>query len=165
MFRYRSPVRFVAAVVVLFALTVSAIGQETAQSTPATASAPDPPSSAAAANSTATPAPAPTHQMIKVMKSLTRYDEGTKLDIRLNDGSHQIGKVSETLSTYFVFVDSASGKDRIINYIDVDSVRATSKEQAARELHKIRNSVPGLVIVAVAAIVALCVVGVLAAHK
>jgi hypothetical protein len=102
--------------------------------------------------------------MNKVMKGLSRYDAGTKLDIRLKDGSHQLGKVSETWSTYFVFVDAVSGKARSIDYLDVEGVRPTGKEYVARQVHR-GFTEPGLVIGAVVVIAALGVIALLNFHK
>ncbi len=163
MFQNCRPVRQVAAVVMLFALTATAIGQQSPQLTPAPASMPGQPSTTAPAT---TPTAAPTRQMIKVMKSLTRYDEGTKLEIRLTDGSHQIGKVSETFSTYFIFVDSVSGKARTIDYLDVEGVRPMGKGSLAHQFDKSANGHSGLVIGSVVVFAVLAVIAILAAtHK
>jgi hypothetical protein len=163
MFQHCRPVRLVAAVVLLFALTATAIGQQSPQLTPTPASAP---ASASPAAPAMTPTPAQTHQMVKVMKSLSRYDEGTKLDIRLNDGSHEIGKVSETRSTYFVFADSVSGKTRTIDYLDVESIRPMGKGSLARQFDKSANGHSGVVIGTVVVFAVLGVIAILAAtHK
>ena len=156
MFQNCSPVRLVAAVVLIFSFTVTAIGQQSPQLTPTPASTPTP---------VTAPTPAQTHQMIKVMKRLTRYDAGTKLDIRLTDGSHQIGKVSETRSTDFVFVDSVSGKARTIDYLDVEGVRPMGKGSMARQLDKATNGHSGLVIGTVVVFAVLVVIALVAFHK
>jgi hypothetical protein len=103
--------------------------------------------------------------MIKVMKSLSRYDEGTKLDIRLTDGSHLVGKVGETRSTNFVFVDSVSGKARTIDYLDVGGVRPTGKGTMVRQFDKATSGHSGLVIGTVVVFAVLGVVALLALHK
>ena len=155
------PLRQVAAAVLLFALPLTAIGQQSPQTAPTPASASTQASTPAPETASA---PAPTPQMIKVMKSLSRYEEGTKLDLRLNDGSHQIGKVSETWPTYFVIVESASGKARTIHYIDVAGVRPTGKEYVAHQVHRGLTE-PGLVIGAVVVFAVLGVLALLAFHK
>jgi len=149
------PIRHGAAVVLLFTLSLTAIGQQSQPSIPAPASAGAPASTQASA---ATPAAAPTRQMIKVMKSLSRYDEGTKLDIRLTDGSHQVGKLGETRSTNFVFVDSVSGQARTIDYLEVADVRATGKGTTARQLHKTFTGKSGFVIGTVVVLVVIAVI-------
>ena len=162
MFKNCRPARHVAAVVLLFALTVTAIGQQSPQLTPTPASTP---TQASTPTPVTAPTPAPTRQMIKVMKRLTRYDAGTKLDIRLTDGSHQIGKVSETRSTDFVFVDSMSGKARTIDYLDVAGVRSMGKGSMARQLDKATNGHSGLVIGTVVVFAVLGVIALIAFHK
>jgi hypothetical protein len=161
MFKNCSRVRPVAAVVLLFAFSVTAVGQQAPQLAPPPASAPVPASTPTPATA---PAPAPTQQMIKVMKSLSRYEEGTKLDIRFTDGSHQVGKVSETFSTYFVFVDSVSGKTRNIDYLDVEGVHPTGKGSLARQLNKSTNGHTALVVGTVVVFTALGVFAILAAR-
>jgi len=157
MFKNCRPVQLVAAAVLLLALTVTAIGQQSPQLTPTPASTPAPATA---------PTAVPTRQMIKVMKSLTRYDEGTKLDIRLTNGSHEIGRVSETQTTYFVFVDSVSGKARTIDYLDVEGVRPMGKGSLARQFDKSANGHSGLVIGTVVVFAVLGVIALLAAtHK
>ena len=155
MFKNCHPVRHVAAVVLLFALNLTAIGQQTPQLTPTPASTP-----------ALAPTPAQTQQMMKVMRSLSRYDEGAKLDSRLTDGSHQIGKVSETFSTNFVFVDSVSGKARTIDYLDVEGVRPMGKGSLSHQFDKSANGHSGLVIGTVIVFAVLGVIAILAAtHK
>jgi hypothetical protein len=102
--------------------------------------------------------------MIKVMKNLSRYEEGVTLDIRLTDGSHEIGKMGETQSTYFVFVDSASGKARNIDYLDVEGVRATGKGTMARQVHRTLSGKSAFVIGTVVVFAALGVFAILAAR-
>jgi len=103
--------------------------------------------------------PAQTRQINKVMKKLARFEPGTKLDIQLNDGSRQIGKVSDIGSTSFVLVDSVSGKTQTIDYCDVKHVQPTRKEYAAQQLGKTANAVPKI---AVAAVLFVAVLGILA---
>ena len=105
-----------------------------------------------------------THQMNKVMKSLTRYEAGTKLDVRLSNGSHWIGTVSETWPTYFVFVDSVSGKPQKIDYLDVSGVRTSGKEYTAHQIHRAFTE-PGLAIGLVVVVAVLAVVAILGARK
>jgi hypothetical protein len=156
MFKNCRPVRHVAAVFLLFALTASAIGQQSPQLTPTPAPTPAP----ATAQTEA-----PTRQMIKVMKSLTRYDEGTKLEIRLTDGSHEIGKVGETGSTNFVFVDSVSGKTRTIGYLEVEGVRPTGKGSMVHQIDKATSGHSGFVIGTVAVFAVLGVIAIVALKK
>lgn len=137
MFESRHPIRLFAANILLFTLSVSALGQP-------------PP--------TATMPPAQTHQINKVIKKLGHFDPGTKLDIQLNDGSHQIGKVSDVGSTSFVLVDSASGKTRTISYLDVKRVQPTRKEYAAQQLGKTTSALPKI---AVAVVLFVAVLGIL----
>ena len=168
MFKNCRPVRLVAAAVLLCTLSLTAIGQQTPQLTPTPSSAPTPAAAPAPASTqapvTAT-APAPTPQMIKVMRSLSSYEEGTKLDIRLTDGSHQIGRVGETRSTDFVFVDSVSGKARNIDYLDVEGMRATGKGALARQLHKSVKGMSGAVVGLVVVCAALGVIALISFHK
>jgi hypothetical protein len=147
MFEHRQPVRLVAAVVLLFAFTASAIGQQS----------PQPPTPA--------PTPAQTHQINKVMRQLGRFDPGTKLDVQLHDGSHKIGKIGETGSTSFVLVDSVSGAAQTIDYLDVKRVQPTRKEYAAQQLKKSANSLPKLAIATVIIVVALCVVAIVSGDR
>jgi ribosomal protein L21E len=154
--------RQAAAAVLLFALSVTAIGQQTPQLASNSASTPTAPTTPAAATA---PAVAPTRAMIKVMKSLSRYDEGEKLDIQLTGGSHQVGTVGETRSTCFVFVDSVSGKSRTIDYLDVEGIRATGKGSTARQFHKAMSGHSGVVIGTVVVVVVLGVIALFSFHK
>jgi hypothetical protein len=126
MFEDRHAVRPVAAVALLFAVTLSAIAQKS------------PPS---------TLTPAQSHRINKVMRKVGHFDEGTKLDVQLEDGSHKIGKVSETGSTSFVLVDAVSGAGQTIDYLDVKRVQPTRKEYAAQQLNKTASSLPKLLII------------------
>jgi hypothetical protein len=148
MFEHRQPVRLVAAVVLLFAFTASAIGQQSPQPPP-----------------TPAPTPARTHQINKVMRQLGRFDPGTKLDVQLHDGSHKIGKVSETGSTSFVLIDSVSGAAQTIDYLDVKRVQPTRKEYAAQQLHKTANSLPKLLIIVGVTFAVMCGVALLNGDK
>jgi hypothetical protein len=167
MFKNCRRVRPAVSVILLFALSVTAVGQQAPQlapapaSNPTQASTPTPESTPPPATA---PATAPTPQMIKVMKNLSRYEEGTKLDIRLTDGSHQVGKVSETFATYFVFVDSVSGKNRNIDYLDVEGVHPTGKGALAHQLNKSTNGHTALVVGTVVVFAALGVFAILAAR-
>ncbi|MGA9061798.1 MAG: hypothetical protein WB341_09045 [Terracidiphilus sp.] len=78
----------------------------------------------------------------KVMKSLAHYDTGTKLDVLLNDGSHQIGTLSQTGSTSFVLTDPVAHKPATIDYLDVKRVRPTRKEYMDRQLGKTVDALP-----------------------
>jgi hypothetical protein len=58
-------------------------------------------------------------QVNKIKKNLAHYDQGTKLDVRLSNGSHHIGTLSQAGSTSFVIVDPESSKSEAIDYADV----------------------------------------------
>lgn len=143
MFNNSRLLRHGSATALLLACTITAIAQQMPQL------APIPPSPPAPA---ITPAPAPTRQMIKVMRTLSRFDEGAQLDIRLAGGSHLVGTIRETRSSSFVLADSVTGRLSTIDYVDVEAVRQTGKGAAARQLHKAANRLAsptaGLVIVA-----------------
>jgi hypothetical protein len=91
--------------------------------------------------------PAQSHHINKVMRKVGHFDAGTKLDVQLEDGSHKIGKVSETGSTSFVLVDAVSGAVQTIDYLDVKRVQPTRKEYAAQQLNKTASSLPKLLII------------------
>lgn len=100
-------------------------------------------------------------QTNKIRKKLAHFDPGTKLDVRLGDGSHHIGLLGETGSATFVLVDAASNKPEVIDYLDVKRVQPTRMEYMAQQLGKTANSLPkvaGIVLLTVAAIL---VVGVM----
>jgi hypothetical protein len=78
----------------------------------------------------------------KVRKKLAHYDTGTKLDVQLSNGSHQIGTLSQTASTSFVLVDPASSKSESIDYLDVKRVQPTRKEYMSQQLGKTANGLP-----------------------
>jgi hypothetical protein len=128
--------RFVAAIVLFSVLCVSATGQQ-----PLT--------------------PEKIRQVNKVKKKLAHYVTGTRLDVQLNNGSHQIGTLSQTGSTSFVLVDPASSKSEAIDYLDVKRVQPTRKDYMSQQLGKTANGLPkvaGLALLTVAAIVVLWVV-------
>jgi hypothetical protein len=157
MSEHRHPARLVAAVVLLFVFTVSAIGQQSPAPTPISA-----PTSTDTPAPTAPPPPtaAQTRQINRVLKMIGRYDPNTKLDIKLNDGSHDIGKVSVTGSAYFVLVDPVSRKDIKIDYLDVRSVQPTPKEYAAQQLHKTAHALPKIAIVTALVVTAIVTIAV-----
>jgi hypothetical protein len=99
-------------------------------------------------------------QVNKVRKKLTHFDAGTKLDVRLNNGSHHIGTLSETGSATFVLIDPASGKLEAIDYLDVKRVQPTRKEFAAQQLSKTENSLPKVGGIALLIVAAILVIGV-----
>src|ERR1035441_3771022 len=138
MFESRHTIRLFTASILLFTLSVSALGQQ---------------------SPTPTVTPAQTRHINKVMKKLGHFDPGTKLDIQLNDGSHQIGKVSDTGSTSFVLVNSVSGKTQTIDYFDVKRVQPTRKEYANQQLDKTANALPKI---AVAVVLIAAVLGIFA---
>jgi hypothetical protein len=69
-------------------------------------------------------------------------DKGTKLDVRLSDGSHHIGTLSQTGSTSFVIVDPVSSKSESVDYLDVKRVQPTRKEYVSKQLGKTVNGIP-----------------------
>jgi len=81
-------------------------------------------------------------QVNKVRKNLAHYDKGTKLDVRLSDGSHHIGTLSQTGSTSFVIVDPVSSKSESVDYLDVKRVQPTRKEYVSKQLGKTVNGIP-----------------------
>jgi hypothetical protein len=82
-------------------------------------------------------------QVNKIRKNLAHYDTGTKLEVRLSNGSHHIGTLSQTGSTSsFVLVDPVSGKSEALDYVDVKRVRPTRKEYLSQQLRKSANSLP-----------------------
>lgn len=98
-----------------------------------------------------------TRHLNKVRKSLTHYDTGTKLDVKLIDGSHQIGVLSETGSTSFVLVDPVSSKSEDIHYLDVKRVQPTRKEYAAQQLSKTANVLPKVAVAGLLFVAAIAV--------
>jgi hypothetical protein len=144
MFKSRNPIRLFAANILLFTLSVSALCQQ---------------------SPTPTLTPAQTRQINKVMKKLGHFDPGTKLDIQLNDGSHQIGKVSNTGSTSFILVDSVSGKTQTIDYFDVKRVQPTRKEYAVQQLNKTTNALPKIAVAAVLIVAALCILALVSGDR
>jgi hypothetical protein len=91
----------------------------------------------------------------KVRKKLAHYVTGTKLDVQLSDGFHQIG------STAFVLVDPASSKSGAIDYLDVKRVQPTRKEYMSQQLGKTANGLSkaaSIALLTVAVVVVLWVV-------
>lgn len=126
MFEHRQPVRYGVAVALLFAVTLSASGQQSPQSDFS---------------------PAQTRHINKVIKKLAHFDGDIKLDVQLEDGSHKIGRVRETGSASFVLVDPVSGAAQTIDYLDVKRVQPTRKEYAAQQAKKTANALPKLLMV------------------
>ena len=81
-------------------------------------------------------------QVNKVRKNLAHYDTGTKLDVRLRNGSHHFGTLSQTGSTSFVIVDPVSSKSEAIDYVDVKRVQPTRKEYLSQQLGKTAKGIP-----------------------
>lgn len=73
-----------------------------------------------------------TRQLNKVRATLAHYDTGTKLDVRLNDGTHHIGKLTEAGSTSFVLIDSVSNTPQTVDYLDVKHVKASGNRQPGK---------------------------------
>lgn len=98
----------------------------------------------------------------KVKKNLAHYDTGVTLKVRLSDGSHLVGTLSEAGSTFFVLLDHVSGKPERIDYLDVKGLQLTREEYMSQQLGKTARGIPiavgiGLAIVAVVAIVGVTV--------
>lgn len=81
-------------------------------------------------------------QVSKVRKNLAHYDTGTKLDVRLSNGSHFVGKLSQIGLTSFVIVDPVSCKSEAIDNLDVKRVQPTRKEYISQQLSKTANGIP-----------------------
>jgi len=97
----------------------------------------------------------------KIRKKLAHYITGTKLDVQLSNGSHQIGTLSQTGPTSFVLVDPASSKSETIDYLDVKRLQPTRKEYMSQQLGKTAKTLPKVAVitlVALAAVVVLWVV-------
>lgn len=90
-----------------------------------------------------------TRHVNKVMKSLANYDTGTKLDVLLNDGSHQIGTLSQAGSTSFVLTDPVTHKPATLDYLDVKRTRLTRKEYMTQQLGKSVDALPTILVCAV----------------
>ncbi len=93
----------------------------------------------------------------KVRKSLAHFDAGTKLDVQLSDGSHQIGTSNQTGSTSFVLFDQETSKSEVINYLDVKRVRPTRKEFMSQQLSKTGKGLPKLVVTGLLVVAAVAV--------
>jgi hypothetical protein len=68
----------------------------------------------------------------KVMKSLARFDAGTRLDVQLSDGFHHIGTLNESGPTTFVLVDSIANKSQTFDYLDVKRVKPSRNSQPGK---------------------------------
>lgn len=101
-------------------------------------------------------------QVNKVRKNLAHYDTGTKLDVRLSNGSHHIGTLSQTGSTSFVIVDPVSSKSEAIDYVDVKRVQPTRKEYLSQQLGKTAKGIPKSAEIAVITVAVALLVVVLA---
>lgn len=81
-------------------------------------------------------------QVNKIRKNLAHYSTGTNLEVRLSNGAHQIGTLSQAGSISFVLVDPLSGKSEAIDYVDVKRVQPTRKEYVSQQLRKTAKSLP-----------------------
>ncbi|MGB6745237.1 MAG: hypothetical protein WBE38_16435 [Terracidiphilus sp.] len=97
-------------------------------------------------------------QVNKVRKKLAHYITGTKLDVQLSNGSHQIETLSQAGPTSLVLVDPASSKSEAIDYLDVKRVQPTRKEYMSQQLGKTANELPKLALITVAVILVVLVV-------
>ena len=86
-------------------------------------------------------------QVNKIRKKLGHYATGTMLVVRLNDGSHLAGALSQTGPTSFVLLNPVSRMPESIDYLNVKGVQLTRKEYASQTAKKTVN---GLAIAAVA---------------
>ena len=82
------------------------------------------------------------HQINKVKRNLAHYEAGTKLEVRLGNGSHHIGTLSQTGPTSFVLLDPLSSQSEVINYLAVKRVQPTRKEYLSQQIRKTANSIP-----------------------
>jgi hypothetical protein len=78
----------------------------------------------------------------KVMKSLAHYDPGITLDVLLNDGTHQIGILSQVASSSFVLTDKATHQPETIDALNVKRVGLTRNEYAAQQARKTVSALP-----------------------
>jgi hypothetical protein len=101
-------------------------------------------------------------QVNKVRKNLAHYDTGTKLDVRLRNGSHHFGRLSQTGSSSFVIVDPVRSKSEAIDYVDVERVQPTRKEYFSQQLGKTAKGIPRVAEIAVIAVTVVLLVVVLA---
>jgi len=95
-----------------------------------------------------------TRQVNKVRKKLDHYATGTVLVVRLRDGSHLAGTLSQTGPTSFVLQDRVSNMPESIDYLNVKRVQLTREEYASQT---VRKSVNGLAIAAVAGVLIIVV--------
>lgn len=93
----------------------------------------------------------------KVRKKLDHFGTETKLDVQLNDGSHHIGKLSQSGATSFVLVDPASNKSESVEYRDVKRLQPTRKEYVSQQLAKTAKGLPKVAVIALVAIAAIIV--------
>jgi hypothetical protein len=101
-------------------------------------------------------------QVNKVRKNLAHYDTGTKLDVRLSNGSHHVGMLSQTGTTSFVILDPVSSKSEAIDYLDVKRLQPTRKEYISQQLGKTANGIPKAAEIAVISVAVVLLVIVLA---
>jgi hypothetical protein len=95
----------------------------------------------------------------KVRNKMAHFATGTKLDVQLSDGSHQIGKLIQTGSTSFVIVDPAS-KSEAIDYLTVKRVQPTRRDYMSQQLEKTARGLPKVAVIALVAVAVIIVVGV-----
>ena len=98
-----------------------------------------------------------TRHVNKVRKNLAHYDIGTKLDVQLYNGSHQIGMLNQNGTTSFVLVDPVTNKSEAIDYLDVKRVQPTRKEYMAQQLGKTANGLPKVAVAALLFLAAIAV--------
>ena len=96
----------------------------------------------------------------KVMKSLAHYDTGIMLDVLLNDGTHQIGILSQVTSSSFVLTDKVTHKPETIDALNVKRVWLTRKEYAAQQARKTVSALPIVAACTVAVVLLLVVVAI-----
>jgi hypothetical protein len=96
----------------------------------------------------------------KVTKSLAHYDTETTLDVLLNDGSHQIGILSQVGSTSFVLTDTVTHKPETIDDLNVKRVGLTRKGYLDQTAGKTLGALPIVATCAVAFVLVLAVVAI-----
>jgi hypothetical protein len=95
-------------------------------------------------------------QVDKVRKMLAQYDIGTKLDVRLSDGTQQTGTLTETEPAAFVLVDSVSSKSQTVAYLQVKRVKPSGNRQFGKS-RGIRYPAVDLVLISLALLTILVV--------